>query len=39
MQEFQRAVRDSRYKGRLLIEEFKRKMNEMVRRRIMEAKC
>ena len=38
VQEFKRAVRDSGYKGRLLIEEFKRGMNRMIRRKLMEAK-
>jgi len=37
VQEFKRAVRESRYKGRLLIEEFKRRMNRMIRRKLMEA--
>ena len=30
VQEFKWAARGSRYKGRLLIEEFKRGMNEMI---------
>jgi len=37
IQEFRRAARESRYKGRLLIEEFKRGMNRMIRRKLMEA--
>jgi len=37
VQEFRRAVRGSRYKERLLIEEFKRGMNGMIRRKLMEA--
>ena len=37
VQKFKRAVRKSRYKGRLLIEEFKRRMNRMIRRKLMEA--
>ena len=37
MQEFKRAVRDSRYKRRPLIEEFKRRMNGGIRRKLMEA--
>ena len=38
VQEFRRAARESRYEGRLLIEEFKRGMNGMIRRKLMEAK-
>jgi len=30
-------VRGGRYEGRLLIEEFKREMNRMIRRKLMEA--
>ena len=37
VQEFRRAVRGSRYKERPLIEEFKRRMNGMIRRKLMEA--
>ena len=37
VQEFRRVARRSRYKGRLLIKEFKRKMNGMIRRKLMEA--
>jgi len=37
VQEFKRAVRGSEYKERLLIEEFKRGMNGMIRRKLMEA--
>jgi len=37
VQEFKRIVRGSRYKGRLLIEEFKRGMNRGIRRKLMEA--
>jgi len=36
IQEFKRAVRGSRYEGRLLIEEFKREMNGVIRRKLME---
>ena len=36
MQEFKRAVRGSGYKGRPLVEEFKRGMNEVIRRKLME---
>jgi len=37
VQEFKRAVRESGYKGRLLVEEFKRGMNGAIRRKLMEA--
>ena len=37
MQDFKRVVRGSRYEGWLLIEEFKREMNEVIRRKLMEA--
>ena len=37
IQEFKRAVRGSRYEGRLLIEEFKRGINRGIRRKLMEA--
>jgi len=37
IQEFKRAARESRYKGRLLVEEFKRGMNGGIRRKLMEA--
>ena len=37
MQEFQRAARGSGYKGKLLMEEFKRGMNKAIRRKLMEA--
>jgi len=36
VQKFKRAVRGSRYKGRLLVEEFKRGINSMIRRKLME---
>jgi len=36
IQEFRRAARGSGYEGRLLIEEFKRKMNGMIQRKLME---
>ena len=39
MQEFRRAARGSRYERHLLIKEFKRGMNAMIRRRLMEAEC
>ena len=35
IQEFRRAVRESGYEGRPLIEEFKRGMNGMIRRKLM----
>jgi len=37
IQEFRRAARGSGYKERLLIEEFKKGINGMIRRRLMEA--
>ena len=37
VQEFRRAARESGYKERLLIEEFKKRINGMIRRRLMEA--
>ena len=37
IQEFRRAARGSGYKGRLLIEEFKREMNGIIRRKLMKA--
>jgi len=37
IQEFRRAVRGSGYKGKPLIEEFKREMNGIIRRKLMEA--
>jgi len=36
VQEFRRAARGSEYKRCLLIEEFKRGMNEVIRRKLME---
>ena len=36
VQKFKRAVRGSRYKERLLIEEFKRGMNKIIRKKLME---
>ena len=38
VQEFKRAARGSRYEGRPLVEEFKRKMNGAIRRKLIEAK-
>ena len=37
IQEFKRAVRESRYERRPLIEKFKRGMNRAIRRKLMEA--
>ena len=37
VQEFRRVARESRYKRRPLIEEFKRGMNRAIRRKLMEA--
>ena len=38
VQEFKRAARGSGYEGRPLVEEFKRGMNRLIRRKLMEAK-
>ena len=38
VQEFKRAARGSKYKGRPLVKEFKRGMNGIIRRKLMEAK-
>ena len=38
VQKFRRVARDSRYERRPLMEEFKREMNEAIRRKLMEAK-
>ena len=35
VQEFKRVAQGSRYKGRLLIEEFKRRINDEIRRKLM----
>ena len=37
VQEFNRAVRESGYEERLLVKEFKRGMNNMIRKKLMEA--
>ncbi len=37
VQEFKRAARESRYKGRLLMKEFKKVMNRTIKRKLMEA--
>jgi len=36
VQEFKRAARGSRYEGRLLVEKFKREINRVIRRKLME---
>ena len=36
VQEFRRAAKESRYERRLLVEEFKREINEMIRRKLIE---
>ena len=38
VQEFKKVARGSRYEGRSLIEEFKRRMNGIIRRKLIEAK-
>jgi len=38
VQEFKRAARGSGYERRLLVEKFKREMNGVIRRKLMEAK-
>ena len=38
VQEFKRTARGSRYERRPLVEEFKRETNEVIRRKLMEAK-
>ena len=38
IQEFKRAARRSGYEGRLLVEDFKREINRVIRRKLMEAK-
>jgi len=36
VQEFRRAARRSRYKGRILVKEFKKVMNEVIRKKLIE---
>jgi len=36
VQDFRRVVRDNRYKGRILVKEFKRVINKVIRRRLIE---
>ena len=38
VQEFKKVARGSGYEGRLLIEEFKREINRIIRKKLMEAK-
>ena len=38
VQKFKRAVRDSSYKRKILVKEFKRKMNKVIRRKLIEIK-
>jgi len=37
VQKFKKIARGSRYKGRALVEKFKRKINKVIRRKLMEA--
>jgi len=37
IQKFKRAARENRYKGRPLVEEFKRGVNRAIKRKLMEA--
>ena len=37
VQKFKKVARDSGYEGRLLVKEFKREMNGVIRRKLMEA--
>ena len=39
VQEFRRLVRGSEYEGKLLIEELKREMNGIIKRKLIETKC
>jgi len=36
---FKRVARDNSYKGRPLVEEFKRKMDERIRKRLVKTEC
>ena len=36
-QKFRRAAKESEYEGRLLVEEFKRGINKVIRRKLMKA--
>jgi len=36
VQKFRKAARKSGYKGRLLVEEFKRRMNRVIKRKLIE---
>ena len=37
VQKFKRATRESSYEGRVLIEEFKKRINNIIRRKLMDA--
>ena len=39
LQEFKRAVRNSKYKRKLLVKEFKREINRVIRRKLMKVEC
>ena len=39
IQIFKKVIRDSRYKRRLLVEELKRRIDEKIRKRLIEAEC
>ena len=36
VQEFRKVIKESKYKERLLVEEFKRRMNRLIRRKLIE---
>jgi len=36
LQEFQRVVRNSKYKRRVLVDEFKRELNRIIRKKLIE---
>jgi len=36
VQEFKRAVRESSYEGRVLVEELKRRINKVIRKKLIE---
>jgi len=39
VQEFRRTARGSRYKERLLVEEFERDINGVIRQKLIESEC
>jgi len=39
VQEFRKVTTDNRYKERLLVEEFKGGMNEVIKRKLIKAEC